>query len=168
LSCTVRPERPEDVPAIRAVVEAASGREDEVKLVDALRDRGFVRLSLVAVEDVEIVGHILFSELDIVDQKSSVKALALAPMAVIPSRQRQGIGTTLIREGLQLGANQGHRIVLVLGHPGYYPRFGFSAELARPLKSPYAGDSFMALELVPDALEGVTGEVRYAPPFEAF
>jgi putative acetyltransferase len=164
----VRPERPEDVPAIRAVVEAASGREDEVKLVDALRDRGFVRLSLVAVEDVEIVGHILFSELDIVDQKSSVKALALAPMAVIPSRQRQGIGTTLIREGLQLGANQGHRIVLVLGHPGYYPRFGFSAELARPLKSPYAGDSFMALELVPDALEGVTGEVRYAPPFEAF
>lgn len=168
MSCTVRPERPEDVPAIRAVVEAASGREDEVKLVDALRDRGFVRLSLVAVEDVEIVGHILFSELDIVDQKSSVKALALAPMAVIPSRQRQGIGTTLIREGLQLGANQGHRIVLVLGHPGYYPRFGFSAELARPLKSPYAGDSFMALELVPDALEGVTGEVRYAPPFEAF
>ena len=168
MSCTVRPERSEDVPAIRAVVEAASGREDEVKLVDALRDRGFVRLSLVAVEDVEIVGHILFSELDIVDQKSSVKALALAPMAVIPSRQRQGIGTTLIREGLQLGANQGHRIVLVLGHPGYYPRFGFSAELARPLKSPYAGDSFMALELVPDALEGVTGEVRYAPPFEAF
>jgi putative acetyltransferase len=168
LNFIVRPELHEDELAIRAVNEMAFGREDEAKLVDSLRDHGFVQLSLVAVEDDKIVGHILFSELHIVDHKSSVNALALAPLAVTPSKQRQGVGSALTRAGLQLCANQGHRIVLVVGHPGYYPRFGFSTELARRLKSPYSGDSFMVFELVPGALEGVTGEVRYARPFDAF
>jgi putative acetyltransferase len=91
--------------------------------------------------------------------------LALAPLAVTPARQRQGIGSQLVREGLRACAAAGHRIVVVLGHPAYYPRFGFSAALARPLKAPFSGESFMAAELVPGALPGVAGEVRYPPPF---
>lgn len=92
-------------------------------------------------------------------------ALALAPVAVLPERQRQGIGSRLIREGLRACAEAGHRITVVLGHADYYPRFGFSAPLAEPLQAPFSGPSFMALELVPGALADVTGEVRYPPPF---
>jgi putative acetyltransferase len=89
-------------------------------------------------------------------------------MSVIPRRQRQGIGSALVREGLRLCREQGHRIVIVVGHPAYYPRFGFSAELAHSLVCPYAGPAHMALELVPDALKGVIGELKYPPPFQAF
>ena len=94
-------------------------------------------------------------------------ALALAPMAVLPEWQRQGIGSMLVRAGLDLCREAGHEIVIVLGHPEFYPRFGFSADLARPLTSPYssAGDAWMALELVPGALRRVAGEVRYPLPF---
>jgi putative acetyltransferase len=91
--------------------------------------------------------------------------LALAPLAVLPARQRQGVGSLLVREGLRASAAQGHRVVVVLGHPGYYPRFGFSAALARPLKAPFSGEHWMAAELVSGALAGVAGEVRYPPPF---
>jgi putative acetyltransferase len=87
-------------------------------------------------------------------------------VAVIPLHQKQGIGSALVREGLRLCRARGHRVVIVLGHPGFYPRFGFSARLALPLRSSYSGPSFMALELVPGALDGVEGEVRYPPPFE--
>src|SRR5205807_7027312 len=95
----------------------------------------------------------------------TVPTLALAPMAVIPLRQRQGVGTSLVREGLRKCAEAGHRIVVVLGHPDYYPRFGFSARLAERLMAPFSGAAFMALELMPGALAEVAGEVRYAPPF---
>lgn len=168
MSLIVRRERPDDVSAIRAVNQAAFGQEEEGKLVDALRSEGFVRYSLVAEEDGKVVGHILFSDLHIVGQQASIPALALAPVAVTPSHQRQGIGSALIREGLKLCTDQGHRIVLVVGHPNYCPRFGFSPELAKQLTSPYSGDSFMALELVAGALDGITGAVNYAPPFRAF
>ncbi|MBI3839236.1 MAG: N-acetyltransferase [Planctomycetia bacterium] len=164
----VRPEGPENVLAIRAVNRAAFGRDDEGKLVDVLRAEGFARLSLVADEEGQVVGHILFSDLGIVGQGSTVAALALAPMAVVPSRQRQGIGSALVREGLRRLVDQGQRIVLVVGHRAYYTRFGFSAQLAKKLTSKYAGDSFMALELAAGALEGVTGEVKYARPFVGF
>jgi putative acetyltransferase len=164
----VRPERSEDISAIRAVHDAAFGRPDEGKLVDALRTEGCARVSVVADEEGQVVGHILFSALEIVGQQPTVAGLTLAPLAVIPSRQRRGIGSTLVREGLRRSVGQGHRIVLVVGHPGYYPRFGFSAQLAKALKSPYAGDSFMALELVPGALQGVGGKVQYPAPFATF
>lgn len=161
----VRLERPGDLEAIREVNRQAFGQEDEARLVDAIRDGGFARLSLVAEEDGHVVGHILFSDLPIVTQTGTLAALALAPMAVVPSRQRQGIGSRLVREGLRTCADTGHRIVVVLGHPDYYPRFGFSARLAERLKAPFSGPAFMALELVPGALENITGDVRYPPAF---
>jgi putative acetyltransferase len=165
MDVTVRAETPEDLEAIREVNRQAFGSEDEARLVDALRDGGYARLSLVAEGGGRVVGHILFSDLPIVTQAGAVHALALAPMAVLPARQRQGVGSRLVREGLRACADAGHRVVVVVGHPDYYPRFGFSAQLAERLKAPLSGSAFMALELVPGALADVTGEVRYPPPF---
>jgi predicted N-acetyltransferase YhbS len=165
LGVTVRAETSEDQEAIREVNRQAFGREDEARLVDSLRDGGYARVSLVAEEVGQVVGHVLFSDLPIVTQTGTLHALALAPVAVLPDRQRQGIGSRLIREGLRVCAEAGHRIVVVLGPPAYYPRFGFSARLAERLKSPFSGPAFMALELTPGGLAGVTGEVRYPPPF---
>ena len=161
----VREERPADLEAIREVNRWAFGREDESRLVDALRDGGYARLSLVAEENGQVVGHVLFSDLPVVTQASTLYALALAPVAVLPDRQRRGVGSRLIREGLRACTEAGHRIVVVLGHADYFPRFGFSARLAEPLKAPFSGPSVMALELVPGALLNVTGDVRYPRPF---
>ena len=163
----VREESEPDAGAIREVNRMAFDGEDEARLVDALRDGGYVRVSLVAEEGGQVVGHILFSDLPIETSGGVVPALSLAPMAVIPSHQRRGIGSMLVREGLRTCAEAGHRVVVVLGHPEFYPRFGFSARPAERLKSPYSGPAFMAIELVPGALVGVEGEVRYPPPFEA-
>jgi putative acetyltransferase len=165
LSVTVREEAPEDWGAIRAVHRQAFGSEDEARLVDALRAGGHVRLSLVAEDGGRVIGHVLFSDLPVQTPQGTVAALALAPLAVVPPRQRQGVGSLLVRAGLRACAERGHRIVVVLGHSGYYPRFGFSAALARPLKAPFSGEHWMAAELVPGALAGVSGEVRYSPPF---
>lgn len=164
-SLTIRLEAPVDCASIREINRRAFGQEDEGILVDALRDQGHARLSLLAFDRSNPVGHILFSAMKIVTPEGTVPALSLAPMAVIPSHQRRGIGSALVRRGLEACAEQGHAIVIVLGHPGFYPRFGFSATLARPLRSPFPRDSFMALELAPGALAGVEGEVRYPPPF---
>jgi putative acetyltransferase len=94
-----------------------------------------------------------------------VRTLALAPMAVQPHRQRHGIGSALVRAGLQRARERGWQAVIVLGHHDYYPRFGFSAALAQPLEAPFSGASFMALELDPGALQGSAGRVVYPPPF---
>ena len=120
----------------------------------------------VAEVDGQVVGHILFSDLPIVTPEGGSVPSSLAPMAVVPSHQRRGIGSMLVREGLRACREAGHRIVVVLGHPEFYTRFGFSAKMAEPLRSPYSGPAFMAVELVPGALDGVEGEVRYPPPFD--
>lgn len=165
----IRPEVSADNEAIRHVNRLAFGRDDEARLVDALRDVGFLQVSLVAMQAEQIVGHILFSDLPIITWAGTVLALALAPMAVLPGFQRQGIGSTLVRRGLEECRRQGHRIVVVLGHPDFYPRFGFSPKLAARLDSPFSGrEAFMALELVPGALDGVAGPVQYPPPFGAW
>jgi putative acetyltransferase len=162
----IRPETPGDYCVIGEVNRLAFGGEVEARLVDALRGGGCVRVSLVAEEAGRVVGHILFSDLSIVTSRGVVEALSLAPLAVVPDRQRKGIGSALVRNGLRACTEQGHRIVVVVGHPEFYPRFGFTAERAQRLRSPYAGPAFMALELVPGALGAVEGEVRYPPPFE--
>jgi putative acetyltransferase len=150
MSVPIRPERPADLDAIRHVNRLAFGQDVEASLVDG-----------------QVVGYILFSDLPILTGAATVPALALAPMAVLPAFQNQGIGSALVRRGLEVCRDQGHRIVVVLGHPHFYPRFGFSPELAAALASPFSGnDAFMAVELVPGALDGVQGQVQYAPPFE--
>ena len=120
---------------------------------------------MVAIIGGQIVGHILFSDLEAEIDGRSVKALALAPMAVVPVRQRQGIGARLIGESLARLERGEYEALFVLGHQTYYPRFGFSAELARKISSPFDGDAFMARELKPGALQGKMGSVTYPAAF---
>jgi putative acetyltransferase len=161
----VRSDRPEDCAAIRLVNEEAFGRRDEADLFDRLRAQGVVLASFVAeVEDV-IAGHLLFSRMSIETTDKSVVAVALAPLAVIPKFQRQGVGIMLMAHGLDWLRAQSEQIVFVLGSPDYYQRFGFSTDKARFIESPFNPKSFMALELKPNALDGIRGKVRYPEAF---
>jgi putative acetyltransferase len=161
----IRPRTPADDRAIARVNDAAFGTAGEARLVQALRDAGAAAIELVAVEDARVVGHILFSALEATIDGRPVKALALAPMAVEPARHRQGIGSKLVRAGLEQARAGGWEAVIVLGHPRYYPRFGFSAAQARHLQAPYSGDAFMALALRPGALDGQSARVVYPASF---
>lgn len=166
---TIREERPGDDDAIRRVNESAFGSPAEANLVAALRDGGYVIASLVAENETGIVGHILFSQLPIETERGPILAASLAPMAVVPDVQRRGIGSRLVEAGLALCRERGERISLVLGHPTFYPRFGFSSDLANNIACPFGeGEAWMALELVPGSLSGVTGQVVYPPPFAMF
>lgn len=161
----VRPELEEDRLPIGELHRLVFGGEVESDLVDRLRRERLVELSLVAIIGGQIVGHILFSDLQVEIDGRSVKALALAPMAVVPMRQRQGIGSRLIAESLARLERGDYEALIVLGHETYYPRFGFSAELARKLASPFKGNAFMAMELKPDGLKGEQGTVTYPAAF---
>jgi putative acetyltransferase len=167
MSLELRPARPGDAAAIFAIHRAAFAGEDEAKLVDALTADGHAVVSLVADDGGEIVGHVLLSGAEIVDGKAATPCLALAPLAVTPSRQRQGIGARLVEASLAQARRSGHGIVIVLGHPEYYPRFGFAPASTFGIRCPFEApaEAFMALALRPGALEGVRGVVRYAPPF---
>ena len=166
---TIRPETADDYAAIREVNLLAFGREVEARLVEALRQlpEFIPELSLVAVEAGRVVGHILFSPMVIETKEGAVPALTLAPLAVRPEFQNQGIGSELVRDGLERCRRLGHEIVVVVGHPEYYPRFGFSPARARGLEAPFPvpDEAFLALELVPGALDGVAGTVKFPPPF---
>ena len=166
----IRPETPADIPAIYAVNRVAFDGEAEPRLVDAIRlSENFIpELSLVAEADGQVVGHILFSRISIQTETGPIPALSLAPMAVLPEYQNRGLGSALVRHGLEQCRRLGNSIVIVLGHPGYYPRFGFSAALASALEGPYGdvGEAWMALELVPEALDGVRGRVVFPPAFD--
>lgn len=164
----IRDEHPGDYDTIRKLNQLAFQGDQEARLVDDLRNDGAVVASLVAVEEDQIVGHVLFSDITIETEAGVLHALALAPMAVLPDHQRRGIGSALVRHGLELCRERGNSIVLVLGISRIYPRFGFSAELAKNLRGPYSGDAWMALELIPGALAGVRGTVRYSKAFEVF
>ncbi len=163
----VRRERPADVARIRAVNELAFGNEVEADLVDALRARGQATLSLVAVAAHRVVGHILFSPVTIASGSEAVAALGLGPMAVLPAHQRQGIGSSLVRTGLAACRAAGHGCVVVLGHPEYYPRFGFTPASRHGVAWEHRApdEAFMLLELHEGALGGRGGIVRYQPEF---
>ena len=159
------PESVDDRAAIRAVNAAAFDRLDEADLVDQLRADAHALISLVAVLRGSIAGHIMFSRMWIKTPCGLVPAVALAPVAALPEHQRKGIGALLIRQGLELLRGRGERIVIVLGHPEYYPRFGFSPDKARSLESPFPSEAFMAMELSACALDGIEGSVVYPPAF---
>jgi putative acetyltransferase len=166
LTVTVREESAGDAPAIHEVNRLAFGQPDEADLVDRLRDGGFVIVSLVAVAAEGVVGHILFTEAPMVGPGRTIRGAALAPMAVRPERQRSGIGSALVEKGIAMCRRRGVQAIVVVGHPDYYPRFGFSADLARRhLIAPFAGPAFMAMELIPGVLAEGPHRVRYAPPF---
>jgi putative acetyltransferase len=166
----IRPETTADISAIREVNKLAfDGRDAEPGLVAAIRaSTSFIpELSLVAENNGGIIGHILFSRIHIQSGKEQIPALALAPMAVVPEYQKQGVGSRLVKHGLQECRRLGHKIVIVLGHPAYYPRFGFSHRLAEFLDCPFGncGDAWMALELVEGTLQGIRGKVVYPSAF---
>ena len=164
---TIRIETRTDHDEIRRVITAAFGVPGEAALVDALRINGGLTLSLVAESEGKIVGHIAFSPVTVGDS-AKLNAIGLGPMAVLPECQRQGIGSRLIKEGRTRLRDDGHRIVVVLGHPDYYPRFGFapSKPLGIEWEHPAPEDAFMVLPLRPGALSGVRGTVRYRPEFD--
>lgn len=152
--------------AVASLHRTAFDGDFEAALVKRLQRDGLVAASLVALHGREVVGHILFRGLAAEIDGRPVAAAAPAPIAVRLDRQRQGIGTRLVAEGLTRVRQCGRAAVIVLGHPGYDRRFGFAAALAAKLASPLPGDALMALELVPGALAGHSGSVRYPPAFE--
>lgn len=163
----VRPERPGDEAAIARVNDAAFGQPDESRLVDAVRRTGQATISLVAFDQRGIIGHILFTPVRLESPGSRIAMLGLGPMAVLPGWQRRGVGSMLVEAGLRECTAAGYQAVVVVGHPDYYPRFGFRQSREFGLRCEYAvpEEVFMATELVPGALAGRGGLVRYLPPF---
>ena len=157
----IRDETIEDRPAVRQVTAAAFEGPAEADLVAALSDSGDVAFSLVAEEAGTIIGHILFSRLRAPD-----RCLALAPVSVAPDRQRQGIGSRLVREGLARAGRDGWLAVFLVGDPAFYGRFGFRAAAAAKFETPYPKRYFLAIELAPGALDERSGAVIYPPAFE--
>jgi putative acetyltransferase len=165
----IRPEHETEAEDIRGVLLLAFGRKNEAELVASIRrSKDFdPELSLIAEVDRQLIGHILYSPLTIESEAGRHRALALAPIAVRPDFQNQGIGSALIRYGNQAAARLNHRIVIAVGDPGYFSRFGFSPACPLGLipSLPVPDENFMALELVPGALSNVKGNVVYPPVF---
>ncbi len=165
---SIRQEQPNDIAAIRRVNEHAFDTPQEARLVDALRGAAHPFVSLVAVKGDEVMGHICFTPVTIDgDGGADRLAMGLAPMAVLPEYQQRGLGSHLVRAGLDECRRLGCEIVVVLGHPAYYPRFGFGTAREKGLRSEYdvPDEAFMVMELKPGILDGVGGLVRYHEVF---
>ncbi len=168
----LRKETYADFADIFEVNKMAFGQEDEAKLVSALRNNAAVfvpELSIVATENNKIVGHILFTKIIIKgEQGNNYESLGLAPMSVRPELQRKGIGGLLIKKGLEIATGLGFKSVIVLGHEHYYPKFGFEPAGKWSIKAPFDVPSnvFMAIELIKDGLENISGTVIYPREFE--
>ena len=169
-SIIVRPETPDDFPAIREALTQAFPDEDVAGLTEMLRDQpGYTPdLALVALAEGEIVGHILFSPVHVETIAGDVPALMLGPLGVVPPWQSRGIGTRLVMEGIDACRRLGHRVLTVIGHPGYYPRFGFVRASAQGITMKYGelDEAKMVMELEPGALDGVHGPLRFPAALE--
>ena len=163
----IRTEMKEDIEGIHRINELAFGQPNEADLVDALRANAIPFISLVAIVDEQLTGHISFSPVTIESEHGTFAAIGLAPMSVLPEYQNQGIGSKLVREGLRECQRLGHDIVVVLGHPNYYPRFGFAPASLKGLRSEYdvPDEVFMVTELREGALGGRRGLVKYHAEF---
>jgi len=163
----IRQEKPGDSEAIRSLLVAAFESAAEADLVKALRGRRAILLSLVALDENMIVGYMLFTPASIVSPEGIFQAVALGPMAVLPAYQAQGIGRLLMHAGLEACRQDGHGIVVVLGHPEYYPRFGFQPASQFDIHPDFEvqDDAFMLLELQPGAAKELSGTFHYQPEF---
>lgn len=163
----LRAETEADYEAVAEVTAAAFGKQDEARLVEAIRasEEYVPELTLVAEEKGRIVGHVMFSY-SLLDG-SHTRLLQLSPLSVAPDRQNRGVGSALTREALRLADERGEPLVLVLGHPNYYPRFGFRPASTLGLEAPdpsWSDEAFMAVPLSAyDA--SLRGRVTFAPPF---
>jgi putative acetyltransferase len=162
----IREERPSEIASIRDVNRRAFGQDLEGDIVDALRRNGAALLSLVAIVDGQVVGHIMFSPLSV---GSAARGAALGPMAVLPEYQRQGIGGLLIEAGTQKLKEAGYPFIIVLGHAEYYPRFGFkpASEYEIHCEWDVPDEVFMVLVLDELKMGSVTGLAKYRPEFSS-
>jgi len=162
----IRIEEKQDWPAIRAVNESAFETSAEANLVEALREQAAPLVSLVAVDEASVVGHILFSPVTL-SRHPELRVMGLAPMAVTRQHQSQGVGSLLVRAGLDECSKLGFGAVVVLGHPRYYPRFGFAPAARYGIVCEYEvpEDAFMVVELQPGYLRRASGTIRYHTAF---
>lgn len=163
----VRVEEEKDRASVRAVNLSAFETETEANLVDTLRVQARPLVSLVAEDASEVIGHIMLSPVSLPGHPN-LKIMGLAPMAVAPMHQRKGIGTALVRAGLEQCKQLGFGAVVVLGHPSYYPRFAFQPSARFGISCEYeaAEEAFMLLELQPGFLQGISGTVRFHEAFK--
>lgn len=170
IEVSIRPERLEDREAIQHVNTQAFGRAAEAELVDRVRQSdGFLsELSLVAWSAGRIIGHALFSRVHLQTETDRLEILALGPLAVLPEFQRQGVGGRMIADGVERAARDGWRAIALIGHPEYYPRFGFVPASRFGLKSTFQvpDEVFMALPLREGGLDGLTGMVIFPTAFD--
>jgi putative acetyltransferase len=166
MQVTIRAEEPHDCDAIRKVNEEAFGDSEAASIVQGLRDRNGQTASLVATLEDRVIGHIFFSPVTIARAPDGFQVVGLGPMSVLPKYQNKGVGSRLVREGLALCKRKGYQLAVVLGHPSFYPRFGFSRASAHGLGNEYGADeAFMVVALERGALDEVSGLVKYAPEF---
>ena len=165
----IRIESRKDIHQVRLLNEQAFEQPAEANVVDKLRRNCPDYLSLVAEDGRNIVGHILFTQAVIEDTGGVIQGMGLAPMAVMPARQRQGIGSRLVKRGLEILREQGCPFVIVLGHPEYYPRFGFERASKYGLSSQWEGvpdEAFMVIVMDQAALTGISGVAKYRAEFD--
>jgi putative acetyltransferase len=164
---TIRREEAEDFDAVRHVNERAFGRTEEAELVDRLRGAGKSALSLVASDGGQVIGHIMFSPTTVESEGGDFEALMLAPLAILPEYQRQGVGSKLVTTGLEECRRLEWDLMLVVGHAEYYPRFGFTKARSRGIGCEFEvpDEAWMVIELSDGALAGRTGTARFQPEF---
>jgi putative acetyltransferase len=162
----IRDEKRDDQDGVRAVNASAFETSSEASLVDSLRERAQPIVSLVAESDGDVVGHIMFSPVSLSDHPE-LMIMGLAPMAVKPACQHKGIGSALVRAGIARCTELGFGAIVVLGHPEFYPRFGFLPASRFGIESEYdvPDDVFMAMEIQPDYLRDATGTIKYHDAF---